>query len=69
MQTLLNIAFGAALAGATLGPAGWSEVAEANSRIIHAASVLAGFEDASSPLDHAVARARASLPSLPNGAH
>ncbi|HVU21238.1 MAG TPA: hypothetical protein VHE09_10950 [Rhizomicrobium sp.] len=68
MQTLLNIAFGAALAGATLGPAGWSEVAEANSRIVHAASVLAGFED-TSPLDHAVARARASLPSLPNGAH
>lgn len=68
MQTLLNIAFGAALAGATLGPAGWSEVAEANSQIVHAASVLAGFEDAS-PLDHAVARARASLPSLPNGAH
>lgn len=69
MQTFLNIAFGAVLAGATLGPAGWSEVAEANSRIVHAASILAGFEESASPLDHAVARARASLPSLPNGAH
>lgn len=69
MQTLINIAFGAALAGVSLGPAGWTEVAEANSRLIHAASVMAGFEDAGSPLDHAVARARAALPELPHGAH
>ena len=69
MQTLLNIAFGALLAGATLGPTGWAEVAEANSRIVHAASVLAGFEEAASPLDRAAATARAALPELPHGAH
>jgi hypothetical protein len=69
MQTLLNIAAGAILAAASLGPAGWTEVAQANSRVIHAASVLAGFEEAASPLDHAVARARAALPELPHDAH
>lgn len=65
MQTLINIAFGAAVAAASLGPAGWADVAEANSRLVHAASVMAGFE-AQSPLDHAVARARAALPDLPH---
>jgi len=69
MQTLLNIAMGAALAAASLGPAGWTDMAQANSRVIHAASVLAGFEEAASPLDHAVASARSALPELPHGAH
>jgi hypothetical protein len=62
----MNIAFGAVLAGASLGPAGWTEVAEMNSRIVHTASVLAGFEDAASPIDQAAARARAALPDLPH---
>jgi hypothetical protein len=69
MQTLVNIAFGAALAAASLGPTGWADVAQANSRLVRAASVMAGFEEAGSPLDHAVAKARAALPDLPHGAH
>ncbi|MEI9929574.1 MAG: hypothetical protein WDM89_03130 [Rhizomicrobium sp.] len=70
MQTLLNIAFGALLAGASLGPAAWADIAQAESRLVHAASALAGFgENAQSPLDHAMAKARASLPQLPHGAH
>ena len=69
MQTLVNIAFGAALAAASLGPTGWADVAQANSRLVHAASVMAGFEEAASPLDHAVAKARAALSDLPHDAH
>jgi hypothetical protein len=30
---------------------------------------LAGTQEAGSPLDHAVAKARAALPDLPGGAH
>ena len=69
MQTLINIAFGAALAAASLGPTGWADVVQANSRLVHAASVLAGFEESGSSLDHAVANARAALPDLPHRAH
>jgi parvulin-like peptidyl-prolyl isomerase len=69
MQTLINIAFGAVLAGASLGPTAWAEAAQVNSRLLHTASVLAGVEEAGSPLDHAVAKAREALPDLPQGAH
>jgi hypothetical protein len=69
MQTLINIAFGAILASASLGPAAWADVAQVNSRLLHAASVLAGLEEAGSPLERAAARARAALPDLPHGAH
>jgi len=69
MQTLINIAFGAALAAASLGPTGWADVAQANSRLFHTASALAGFEEAASPLDQAVAKARSALPGLPHVAH
>ena len=69
MQTLTNIVFGAMLAGASLGPSTWSEVAQVNGRLLQAALLLAGIEEAGSPLDHAVAKARAALPDLPNGAH
>jgi hypothetical protein len=65
MQTLINIAFGAVLAAASLGPAAWADVSQVNSRLLQAASSLAGVE-AGSPLNHAVARARAALPDLPH---
>ena len=68
MQTLMNIAFGAMLAAAYLGPAAWADVSEVNSRLLHAAASLAG-PATESPLDHAVARARAALPALPQHAH
>ena len=68
MQMLINIAFGAVLAAASLGPAAWDDIAQVNGRMLHAASLLAGVE-AGSPLNHAVARARAALPDLPHGAH
>ena len=69
MQMLINIAFGAVLAAASLGPAAWDDIAQVNGRLLHAASVLTGVEEAGSPLDHAVAKARAALPDLPHGAH
>ncbi len=65
MQTLMNIAFGAALAAASLGPAAWADVAQIDTQLVHAASALVSGETAS-PLDHAVSRARASLPDLPH---
>lgn len=65
MSTLVNIAFGAVLAGASLGPSGWTEIAEMKSQMLHAASVLAGFE-VGSPINQAAARARAALPDLPH---
>jgi hypothetical protein len=69
MQLLANIAMGALLAGATLGPSGWAGGAEMGGRLVHAASRLAGVETAGSPLAHAVAKARAALPDLPHGTH
>ena len=69
MQTLTNIVFGAVLAGLSLGPAAWTDAAQINARVSKAAMVLVGLEDAASPLDHAVANARAALPHLPNGTH
>jgi len=69
MQTLMNITFGAILASATLGPAAWADVAQAKGQLLQAVSHLAGIEEAGSPLDHAVARARAALPDLSHGAH
>lgn len=68
MQTLINIAFGAVLATASLGPEAWTDVSQVNGRLLHAASFLVGIE-AGSPLDHAAAKARAALPDLPNSAH
>jgi hypothetical protein len=66
MQTLVNIAFGAVLAAASLGPDAWADVAQAKGSILHAASMLTGAEETVSPLDHAVAKARAALPDLPH---
>jgi hypothetical protein len=69
MQTLANIVFGAILAGVSLGPAAWTDVAQAGSQITKAVAVITGTECAGSRLSHAVAKARAALPELPNGAH
>jgi len=69
MQTLVNIVFGAVLASASLGPTAWTEIAQVDARLSRAALLLAGREDAGSPLDHAVAKARAALPDLPGDAH
>lgn len=69
MQLLGNIALGAVLACASLGPTAWADVAQVNGRLLHAASQLAGGREAGSPLTHAVAKARAALPDLPHGAH
>ena len=60
MQTLMNIALGAMLAGASLGPAAWADVAQAKGRIVQAVSILAGLEEAGP--------AHGALPSLPHGA-
>ncbi|HWA89494.1 MAG TPA: hypothetical protein VG889_05625 [Rhizomicrobium sp.] len=62
MQTLINIALGAMLAAASLGPSAWAEAVQVNTRLLHGAAVLTGVEDAGSPLDRAVAKARAALP-------
>jgi hypothetical protein len=69
MQTLTNIVFGAVLAGLSLGPAAWSDAAQINAKISKTVMVMVGLEESASPLDHAVARARAALPHLPNGSH
>jgi hypothetical protein len=69
MQVLANLAFGAVLAGLSLGPAGWSDIAAVDARLSSAVMTIAGMKDAGSPLDHAVARARATLPELPSGSH
>ena len=69
MQMLENLAFGAILAGLSLGPAGWSDIAAVDARLSHAVMTIAGMKDAGSPLGHAVARARAALPEIPNDSH
>ncbi|HWA02639.1 MAG TPA: hypothetical protein VG819_03825 [Rhizomicrobium sp.] len=69
MQTLANIAFGAFLAGATLGPSAWTDIARAESWLARAAMSLAGSEDSRTPFAGAVARVRAALPALPGHAH
>lgn len=67
MQMLVNIAFGAVLATATLGPGAWADVARARDGVVKAVMAMAG--PAETPLDHAVARARAALPELPGSGH
>jgi hypothetical protein len=69
MQTLANIAFGGILAGLSLGPAAWTDAAQAGAQLTRAVEIIAGTECAGSQLNHAVAKARAALPGLPNGAH
>jgi hypothetical protein len=69
MQTLMNIVFGAVLAGLSLGPAAWTDAAQVGAQLSKAVSVVAGTECAGQRLSHAVAKARAALPELPNGAH
>jgi hypothetical protein len=69
MQLLANIAAGALLAGLSLGPAAWTEVSQAEHRLLQVTSQLIGVESAGSPLTHAVARARDALPHLPHGTH
>ena len=68
MQTLANIVFGAALAGLSLGPAAWADAAQVGNDVSRAVLVIAGSECASTPLGHAVAKARAALPELPQRA-
>jgi len=69
MQTLANIVFGGILAGLSLGPAAWADAAQVGNNVSRAVMVVAGMECTGTPLRHAVARARAALPELPNGAH
>jgi hypothetical protein len=69
MQMLANLAFGAILAGLSLGPAGWSDIAAFDARLSSAVMTIVGTKDAGPPLGHAVSRARAALPELPNGSH
>jgi len=69
MQTLANIVFGAVLAGLSLGPAAWADVAQVGDRLSKAALFVAGTQCAGTQLSHAVARARAALPDLPHSAH
>ncbi|MBV9993329.1 MAG: hypothetical protein JOZ72_18800 [Alphaproteobacteria bacterium] len=61
MQMLANIVFGAALAGFSLGPAAWADAAKLNHQLCGAVMTLAGLEQAQSPLDHAVAKARSAF--------
>jgi hypothetical protein len=68
MQTLANIVFGAVLAGLSLGPAAWADAAQVGNDVSRAVLVVAGRECASTPLSHAVAKARAALPELPQRA-
>ena len=68
MQTLANIVFGAVLAGLSLGPAAWADAAQVGNDVSRAVLVVAGRDCATTPLRHAVARARAALPELPNNA-
>jgi hypothetical protein len=65
MALLTNIAAGALLATACLGPTTWADIVQVNGRLVQAASQLAGTGEAS-PLTHAVAKARGALP---HGAH
>ncbi|HTT98191.1 MAG TPA: hypothetical protein VMF58_09090 [Rhizomicrobium sp.] len=69
MQMLVNLAFGAAVAGLSLGPAGWADLAEMEAKASHAVMAIAGFEGTTSQLDAAAARARAALPQMPTRAH
>jgi hypothetical protein len=68
MQLLINLAFGAALAGLALGPTGWADIQAAEAQVSHVVLTMAGVESAS-PLDAAAARARAAMPELPTGSH
>jgi hypothetical protein len=69
MQTLANIVGGAVLAGLSLGPAAWADASQMGAQISRAVSIVAGTECAGARLSHAVAKARAALPELPNGTH
>ena len=68
MQMLANMVFGAVLAGLSLGPAAWADAAQVGNDVSHAVMVVAGKECATTPLRHAVAKARAALPELPQSA-
>ncbi len=68
MQTLANFVFGAVLAGLSLGPAAWADAAQVGNDVSHAVLIVAGRDCATTPLRHAVARARAALPELAHSA-
>jgi hypothetical protein len=68
MQMLANMVFGAVLAGLSLGPAAWADAAQVGNDVSHAVMIVAGKECATTPLRHAVAKARAALPELPQSA-
>ena len=65
MHTLANIVFGAVLAGLSLGPAAWADAAQVGNDVSRAVLVVAGRDCATTQLGHAVAKARAVLPELP----
>lgn len=62
MQTLANIAFGAMLAGFSLGPAAWEDMARLNARVCESVMTMTGSGHAPSAIDDAVAKARTALP-------
>jgi len=66
MQTLVNIAFGAALAGFSLGPTAWADAERVNARLLKAAAEISHLQAAGSPIDRV---AHSALSRLPNGAH
>jgi hypothetical protein len=68
MQMLANMVFGAVLAGLSLGPAAWADAAQVGNDVSRVVMVVAGRECATTPLRHAVAKARAALPELPQSA-
>jgi len=69
MQMLANMVFGAVLAGLSLGPAAWADAAQVGNDVSRAVMIVAGHEcAAATPLRHAVAKARAALPELPQSA-
>ena len=68
MQMLANMVFGAVLAGLSLGPAAWVDAAQVGNDVTRAVMIVAGKECATTPLRHAVAKARAALPELPQNA-
>ena len=68
MQMLANLAFGAIVAGLSLGPAGWSDVAAVDARLSQAVMSMVHAHEAASPLSRAVTRAREALPHM-SGSH
>jgi hypothetical protein len=67
MQTLLNIAFGAVLAGFSLGPAAWADVERTSAHLSQTVATVVHFQGARSPIERVIAQP--ALPHLTSGAH